>query len=403
METPRRDPGRLETYQRGLLQCFTSLSTFRRLGGDRFEVGVHPPTDAVQAIDAPVRASDARQPVRFLREDHELTGYTIHLECREHLLALLDGASEVHFVVEDHRWRRCVAEVFHRTPVPEPVDTLLWRFPAERQLEDPVEVTGAPHADEIADAALRRRSCEAVRMADDPVGHIAAITTASDTHPPAVDVWLLLDKISPVHEVVEIDRAPPAPDSLLVLLAIPGPAPRIAQVDDIAASHQEVELVHEQISVLVLRAAMDLENRWILLLGVKPWRRHDPSLQIMSIACFEPHLFNLAKIEPTEEPPVEMRQLPDVTRVHVAHPDLPGVSHGAQEIGHHPLPVIHGERANAARSVDDGVEGPLVDCNPHHLGATVFGNLKVQDFAICGPHGRHLEPSPYIVQGRTCE
>src|SRR5450830_1908797 len=43
-------------------------------------------------------------------------------ECREQLLALLDGTSEVHFVVEDHRGCRCIPEVLHRGPVPQHID-----------------------------------------------------------------------------------------------------------------------------------------------------------------------------------------------------------------------------------------------------------------------------------------
>src|SRR5450830_902120 len=176
-----------------------------------------------------------------------------------------------------------------------------------------------------------------------------------------------------------------------MLLTIPGSAPWIAEVDDIAASRQEVELVHEEIAILVLRATMDLENRWILLLRVKPWRRHDPSLQIVAVAGVEPYLFNLAKIEPGEERLVQMCQLPDVAHLHVAHPDLPGVSHGAQEIGHHRLPVVHSECADAASRVDDGVECPLVDRDRHQLLASVFRDLKIQNLPISGPHGRHLE------------
>src|SRR5664279_5640004 len=101
-KTPRWDPPwRFREQRYGLLQCFTSLSAFRRLGGNRFQVSVHPPTDAVQAIDAPVCASDARQPMRFVREDHELTRYAIDLERCKHLLTLFDGAPEVHLIVQD--------------------------------------------------------------------------------------------------------------------------------------------------------------------------------------------------------------------------------------------------------------------------------------------------------------
>src|SRR5664280_1448947 len=185
METPRIAPGRFETQRCRLFRCRRGPGAFHGCGGNRFQIGVHPPADAAQAIDAPVCASDARQPMGFVREDHELTGYMIQLECREYLLALLDGTSEVHLVVEDHRGCGRRAQVLHRGPVPEHVDIFLWRFSAMRQFEhpaDPIEVTSALHADEIADTALRRRSCEAVRMTNNPVGHVAVSYTHLRAH-----------------------------------------------------------------------------------------------------------------------------------------------------------------------------------------------------------------------------
>src|SRR5450756_2523790 len=113
----------------------------------------------------------------------------IDFERCKHLLVLLDGTSEVHFAMEHHRWRDRRTQVLQWRAVPEHVDALLRRFSAERQLVGPVEVAGAAQADEIADAALCRRSGEAVRMTDNPVGQVTCLLYTSD----AADDLLCVD------------------------------------------------------------------------------------------------------------------------------------------------------------------------------------------------------------------
>jgi hypothetical protein len=92
----------------------------------------------------------------------------------------------------------------------------------------------------------------------------------------------------------------------------------------------------------------------------------------MSVAGFEPDLFDLAEVELRQEFLVEMGQLPGCSCVHIPHPYLSGVGHRAEEVGHFLLPVIQGEGTHRAGLVDNRIQRPISHDNCHQLGAAML-------------------------------
>ena len=68
---------------------------------------------------------------------------------------------------------------------PQPRVDVLPHRPAELALEDPEQVARAEGAHEVVDRPLRERGLEAIRVADDPGGHVAAVRAAEDAEPVA--------------------------------------------------------------------------------------------------------------------------------------------------------------------------------------------------------------------------
>ena len=139
------------------------------------QIFIHPPQDMVQARDATVGAAGAREPVELLGEADELRLDAEALQRDKRLFTLLDRAAQVALVVDDHGRRFGIADIFHGRHVPIFFQILERRTGGQFLLEGPVQVTGAPLADEVTDAALGDRRFEALGVTDDPQGHVSAV------------------------------------------------------------------------------------------------------------------------------------------------------------------------------------------------------------------------------------
>src|SRR4051794_3830649 len=109
------------------------------------------------------------------------------------MLSLLDRAAQVALRMEDQDRRLDLRPVRRRRLLDERLDVLP-ECAAELPVEYPEEVARAEHRDEVVHRALGHRRLEAVRMADDPRGHVAAVRAAEHAELLGVDEVELLDR-----------------------------------------------------------------------------------------------------------------------------------------------------------------------------------------------------------------
>ena len=129
----------------------------------------------IEPCNAAVSSPNARETMRLFREAHEFRFHASTFERHKGLLALFNGTAMVMLVVDDERRRLGVTQILHRRHVPEFVHALLRRARFCPELEDPVEIARAPHADPVGHTALRHCGFEAVGMPNNPKSHESAV------------------------------------------------------------------------------------------------------------------------------------------------------------------------------------------------------------------------------------
>ena len=91
-------------------------------------------------------------------------------------------------------------------------------------------------------------------------------------------------------------------DQVAEFAAVAGAAPRIGVEHDVATRRHELFFQIEAIAVIGKRPAVDLEDQWILLLGIKSRRLDDPALDFAVIfRGFVPDLFDLPERSSREQ------------------------------------------------------------------------------------------------------
>ena len=96
-------------------------------------------------------------------------------------------------------------------------------------------------AHQVGDRPHRDGGGESVRLADDPVGHVAAVRTPADAHPVGVDVTLAVDElVERAHQVEIVLAGPVAHDVAAEALAVAVGAARVHIEDDVTHSRQDL-------------------------------------------------------------------------------------------------------------------------------------------------------------------
>ena len=139
------------------------------------------------------------------------------------------------------------------------------------------DIGGAEHRDPIGDAALGCGTGEAVRMADDPVGHITTIAAAGDADPLGVDLRVLLQNyIRKFHQIFVINGTVFAPDvSKLIASAIA--AAGITEEYKITHVSPKLHLMEEYFPVSGFGATVNVQNRRVALLRIEVLRFEHPA------------------------------------------------------------------------------------------------------------------------------
>ena len=199
--------------------------------------------------------------------------------------------------VRGHRQRRDRVEVLRFLP----------RAPAELDPRPlgPRDVAGEEQQPHVDDRAARERRLEAVGLADDPVGQVAAVRAAG--HPEPLGVGQPVgDRL--VHAGQHVGHRPVAPvaevgavERLAVAL---GPARVRGQHRDPGA-REDLPLEHRRVTVERVRAAVDLEHQRLPAAA----GRVQPALDLASVALPSP----VDRLDPREllaQRDVERRQRP---------------------------------------------------------------------------------------------
>ncbi len=132
---------------------------------------------------------------------------------------------------------------------------------------------------------------EAVAVAENPVGHVAAETGAESTLALAVDeVVLTLGVVEAEHEVFKGTATPVSVDFVDELLAVAGGAARIDHDDDVAGGSEEIGVPAEVpiVSPGTLRTAVDEELDGILAGGIEAGRLDEEALHLFFLRAGEP-------------------------------------------------------------------------------------------------------------------
>ena len=135
----------------------------------------------------------------------------------------------------------------------------------------------------IGDASLGGTAAKTVRMADDPVGHKAAIGTTGYTHALFVNLWIAGDAfVRKLHNIFVINGT--VLSDYIGKHIVPALAASGITVDNkIAMVSPVLQLMVKNWAIGALRAAMNVQYGRILLGGIKVYGLQDPPLQLKPV------------------------------------------------------------------------------------------------------------------------
>ena len=127
------------------------------------------PRNAVQ------RFAGARKFVAFAGETHETHGFVQHFQRGVQLFGLFHRTAVIVVGVDNQQWRIDLVHIANRRAFDETIQ-ISPRFAAKLVLAEVwANVGGAKETAQVGNAALGVGGGETVGVADDPVGHIAAV------------------------------------------------------------------------------------------------------------------------------------------------------------------------------------------------------------------------------------
>src|SRR5262245_30187095 len=138
------------------------------------EVALEPVDDSLEAVDAPVGATELEQQVRLLRVAHHLDRPAELAQHRECDVRLPGRASEVSLGLEEEERRRVAVQLGARRAVEHAREVVPRLLHTADVLSDREPVVGlAVEGEEIEHRVLAHRGCEASGVVPEkPVGHV---------------------------------------------------------------------------------------------------------------------------------------------------------------------------------------------------------------------------------------
>ena len=143
-------------------------------------------------------------------------------------------------------------------------------------------------AHEVGDGPHRHRGGEALGLADDPVGHVAAVGPAADAQALVVDVARALDDlVERAHQVGVVHARPVTHDRAPEAFAVAVRTARVHVEDDKTHAREDLQLVEERPSVLGVRTAVDLHHGRMEAVRVEALRFEHPALELPTVRSGE--------------------------------------------------------------------------------------------------------------------
>src|SRR5439155_22698740 len=93
------------------------------------------------------------------------------------------------------------------------------------------------------------------------------------------------------------------------LLAISSAATRIWIEHDVTLGGHPLKFMIEDVAVRSMRSAVNIENKWVLLLGIKVGRLLNPCLNFLTVKARVPNLFRRGEIQLGKQLVIDVRQL----------------------------------------------------------------------------------------------
>ena len=207
---------------------------------------------------------------------HELRFAAVRLEGDEHLLGLPDWAAFIRFALDDERGRARVMREL-RGRVERVLFARLVRFAAPVLLaEDVRDVARAEHRLEVEAGGTADRRAEAVVLGYRAGGHEAAVAVAVDAGAFRVHVWAANGFIDHGHDVQVVLAAPVAGDLRGEIATVAAGAARVTEHDEDVVRGEDLLDGVETVTVVAVRAAVDIDDEGILLRVVEPRRVEEP-------------------------------------------------------------------------------------------------------------------------------
>ena len=141
-------------------------------------------------------------------------------------------------------------------------------------------------------------------MAEDPVGHVAAVAGAEGTLAGFVDEGVVdFGVVEPAHEVDEGAAAPVAVDAIDEGLAVAGGTTGIDHQHDVAVGGEQLRVpaVGPGVAPGALGSAVDEELHGVLFVLVEVGRADEEALDVSLRCAHKPKIVHLGEIELLEQ------------------------------------------------------------------------------------------------------
>src|SRR5581483_2123236 len=132
---------------------------------------------------------------------------------------------------------------------------------------------------------------KAIRVAENPVGHVSAVACSQRALAVFIDKWImLLGIIEPLHQIFKRCAAPIAIDGIDEFLSIASRAVKVNHDDNISVSCKEFRIpaIAPVIAPGSLRAAVDEKFHRVFLDGVEVRRLNEETFDFVVVGASEP-------------------------------------------------------------------------------------------------------------------
>ena len=280
---------------------------------------------------------------------------SIH-ESGEHLQPLLQGAAIVLVGMDEQGGGLYVFGILQGGLGPEGGRVVVKVSPGLVGGKVAADVGDAAEAEPVRYGPLGRAAAEPVRMADDPVGHEAAVAAAGLADPLGVDGGIgRQDRVTEGHEVLIVHVPVAAPDVRKCIVAAVA-ALGVAEEDEVPLPRPVLHLMIEHGPVDGLGTAVDIEHRRIPLGGIIPEGLEDPTLDGEALTLYGEglRLGNIAVLNGGAVEVGEAFRLPggEIAKVQLLGPHI-------IETHAEGLPVRHIEAVHGAGLGEHGGIGPI--------------------------------------------